>query len=120
MLHTCVVVEPPPPVAVLPPEPEPEPEPELPPDEDEPPLVDVPPEPDEARGGFAHDSSASTILNVTLVAVLYVPAEGLCEHTFQLVVCTTERPSSLASLYDTDLTWCPRASATALWRFHPA
>ncbi|MFG2671059.1 hypothetical protein [Streptomyces sp. NPDC048445] len=63
MLQTCVVVEPPP-VAVLPPELE---LPPLPPDEDDPPLLDVLLE--EARGGCAHDSPASTILNESLVEV---------------------------------------------------
>lgn len=97
MLQTCVVVELPP-VAVLPPELE-----LLPPDEDDPPLVDVPP--DEERGGFAHDSFASTILNASAAVVRWVPADRFCEHTFQLEVCTTERFSSLASAYETDLTW---------------
>lgn len=70
MLHTCVVEEPPP-VVVLPPELEPpsllllSP---LPPDEEDPPLLDEPL--DEARGGCAHDSAASTILNASLVEVL--------------------------------------------------
>lgn len=101
-----------PPVDVLPSEPE-----LPPPDEDDPPLLDV--APDEGRGGCAHDSFTPTILKASLVAVRYVPAEGLCEHTFQLEVRTTERLSSLASTYDTDLMWCPRASVTAFRRFHP-
>ncbi|WP_326597648.1 hypothetical protein [Streptomyces brevispora] len=96
MLQTCVVVEPPPPVAVLPPELELPPL--LPPDEDDPPLPDVPLV--ETRGGCAHDSSASTILNASLAEVLWAPADGLCEQTFQLEVCTTERRSSLASTYE--------------------
>ncbi|MGW1466421.1 hypothetical protein ACWCPT_18985 [Streptomyces sp. NPDC002308] len=124
MLHTCVLVALPP-VVVLPPE--------LllpPPDEEDPPLVDVlPDEPpdellddpldDEALGGFEQDSLTPTILKATFVDVLYVPADGLCEHTFQLEVCTTERCSSLASEYVTEATWWARASVTALARFHP-
>lgn len=127
MLHSCVVAEPPPDV-VLPPELL------LPPDEEDPPLVDVPPdeppdelleelleEPldDEALGGFEQDSPTPTILKATLVAVLYVPADGLCEQTFQLEVCTTDRCSSLASEYVTEATWWARVSATAFARFHP-
>ncbi|MGW2842742.1 hypothetical protein ACWCWD_33760 [Streptomyces sp. NPDC001493] len=134
MLHTCVLVALPPvvelpPVVVLPPE--------LllpPPDEEDPPLVDVlPDEPpdellddplddpldDEALGGFEQDSLTPTILKATFVDVLYVPADGLCEHTFQLEVCTTERCSSLASEYVTEATWWARASVTAWARFHP-
>ncbi|MFF7363012.1 hypothetical protein [Streptomyces sp. NPDC008125] len=128
MLQVAVSAEPPP-VAVLPPEPlllpllfdVPPPE-LLPPEDDDPPLVDVPPDElsaDEALGGFAQDSPTPTILKATFVDVLYVPADGLCEHTFQLEVCTTERRSSLASEYVTDATWWERASATAFARFHP-
>lgn len=64
ILHTCVVVEPPP-VAVLPPEPELPPL--LPPDVEDPPLLDVPL--DAARGGCAHDSFASTMVKASLVEV---------------------------------------------------
>ncbi|WP_328331403.1 hypothetical protein [Streptomyces sp. NBC_00455] len=105
MLHSSVLVELPP-VDVLPPELEPELA-----DECDPPLLDA--LPDEARGGCAHDSPDSTTLNASSVVVLYVPAEGVWVHTFQLEVCTTERLNSLASAYATDLTWCPWASATA-------
>ncbi|MCX5396628.1 hypothetical protein [Streptomyces sp. NBC_00102] len=129
MLHVAVLVEPPL-VDVLPPEP-----PLVPllfdvpplelllPDEDEPPLVDEPLLdellPEDALGGFAQDSLTPTILSASLAGVLYVPADGLCEHTFQLEVCTTERLSSLASVYVTEATWWARASATAFARFHP-
>ncbi|WP_405460178.1 hypothetical protein OG786_22725 [Streptomyces sp. NBC_00101] len=96
----------------------------LPPDEDDPPLVDVLPPPadvlpEETRGGFAHDSATPTIRNTTLTDVSYRPGDGVCVHTFQLEVCTTERRSSLASAYVTDATWWARASATAFRRFHP-
>ncbi|MGW2280556.1 hypothetical protein [Streptomyces sp. NPDC001770] len=129
MLQVAALAEPPP-VAVLPPEPlplpllfdVPPPEPLLPPEDDDPPPADVPPDElldDETLGGFEQDSPTPTILKATFVDVLYVPADGLCVHTFQLEVCTTERCSSLASEYVTDATWWARASATAFARFHP-
>ncbi|MEU8951478.1 hypothetical protein [Streptomyces sp. NPDC048489] len=63
-----------PPAEELPLEPEPL-------EEDFPPPDDVP---DEARGGCVHDSPISTILNASFTPALSAPADGSCEHIFQL------------------------------------